>query len=168
MKKSPDVTCKPEDMMDRIKKILVPTDFSDMAKQAVQFAHELAGLHDATLEIIHVFEEPAFPSFYGAGALMLYGQVPDLRKQTVTALEEIAGTLKEKGGAKVYTHLLDGHAANQICQFAEENEIDLIVIPTHGLTGFKHVLLGSVTERVVREAHCPVFVYKIPEEEVRP
>ncbi len=154
--------------MDRIKKILVPTDFSEMAVQAVDFAFEMAGLHHATLDIVHVFEEPAFPSFYGAGALMLYGQVPDLRKQTVTALEELAGALKEKGDIKVYTHLLDGHAANRICKFARENDVDLIVIPTHGLTGFKHVLLGSVTEHVVREAHCPVFVYKIPREEVRP
>lgn len=146
--------------MDRVQKILVPTDFSEMSKMAVEFAYELAVLHKASLDIVHVFEAPAFPSFYGAGALLLYGQVPDLRKQTVMALEDIAGELRERGEIDVDTHLLDGHAADKICAFAREHESDMIVIPTHGLTGVRHILLGSVAERVIRHAHCPVFVFK--------
>ncbi len=146
--------------MIRFKKILTPTDFSDFAKDSMNYAFELASLHDATLEIVHVFEEPTFPSFYGAGALLLYGKVPDIRKQAKEALGELAAPLREKNLIDVHTHLLEGHAADRICSYARDNEIDLIVIPTFGLTGLKHVLLGSVAERVVREAPCPVFVFK--------
>ena len=146
--------------MESINHILAPTDFSDMAKEALAVAKEMAQLHDATLHIVHVFEEPAFPSFYGAGALLLYGKVPDIRKQAEEALEDLANPIRIDSGLNVTTHLLDGHAADEICAFAEDKNIDLIVIPTYGLTGLKHILLGSVAERVVREAKCPVFVYK--------
>lgn len=144
--------------MNAIKNILVPTDFSEISKEAIDYACELAQMHGATLHIIHVFEEPAFPSFYEAGALVLYGKVPDIRNQTQEALDQLKTKLNNN--LTVKTDLLDGHAAGQICAYAEANAVDLIVIPTYGLRGFKHVLLGSVAERVVREANCPVFVYK--------
>ena len=148
--------------MINIKHILIPTDFSDVATEAVSFAFEMARMHDASLDIVHVFEEPAFPSFYDAGALMLYGKVPDIRKQAQAALDELVAPFKKEGNITIRTHLLDGHAADRICSFAIEEHIDLIVIPTFGLTGIKHVLMGSVAERVVRQAHCPVYVYKPP------
>lgn len=147
--------------MESIKRILVPTDFSPISTQAVEFASGLAEIHNAQLDIVHVFEEPAFPSFYGAGALVLYGKVPDIKKEAVAALEELAQPLGEQHGIPVNTHMLEGHASTEICDFAEKNQIDLIVIPTYGLTGLKHIVMGSVAEKVVREASCPVFVYKI-------
>ena len=146
--------------MQLIKRIMAPTDFSDMSKEALSVAAEMAQMYKASLHIVHVFEEPAFPSFYGAGALLLYGKVPDIRKQAAEALEELAAPLRTETGLDVSTHLLDGHAADSIKKFANDEHIDLIVIPTHGLTGLRHILLGSVAERVVREAQCPVFVYK--------
>ncbi len=146
--------------MQLIKRIMAPTDFSDMSKEALSLAAEMAQMHKASLHIVHVFEEPAFPSFYGAGALLLYGKVPDIRKQAIEALDELAAPLRAKSGLDITTELLDGHAADSIKAYAEAEHIDLIIIPTHGLTGLRHILLGSVAERVVREAKCPVFVYK--------
>ena len=93
--------------MIKIKRILVPTDFSEVAIKAVSFACELARIHDASIDIVHVLEEPAFPSFYGAGALLLYGKVPDIRKQAVVALDELAAPLRENGKITINTHLLD-------------------------------------------------------------
>ena len=72
--------------MISFKKILIPTDFSKIAKEALDYAFELASIHHAQLDVLHVFEEPAFPSFYGAGALMVYGKVPDIKDQALTAL----------------------------------------------------------------------------------
>ncbi|MEM8487081.1 MAG: universal stress protein [Bacteroidota bacterium] len=146
-------------MMD-IKHVIVPTDFSDISKQALAFAFELAQKHDAQLDVVHVFEAPTFPSFYGAGALLLYGEVPDMKMQAATALQQLVAPYKEQAGIKLDAHVLEGRAADQICNFAQEAGADLIIIPTYGLTGLSHVLLGSVAERVVRHANTPVLVYK--------
>ena len=146
--------------MTKINRILVPTDFSDIANEALNYAVELAQIQQAALDIVHVFEEPTFPSFYGAGALMLYGQVPDIRAQAGEALEKLVQAHRQNSTINIATHLLDGRAADKICAFAKESDADLIVIPTYGLTGLRHLLLGSVAERVVRQAYCPVIVYK--------
>ena len=143
-----------------IKHIIVPTDFSDISKQALAYACELAQKHDAQLDVVHVFETPTFPSFYGAGALLLYGEVPDIKQQADAALQKLVMPCREKTGVKLDAHVLEGRAADQICRFAEEAGADLIIIPTYGLTGLKHVLLGSVAERVVRHTKTPVLVYK--------
>lgn len=142
-----------------INRILVPVDFSGSALQALECAIELAKKFDASLDILHVFEEPSFPSFYGAGALAVYGHVPDLREGAAIELEKLETQTKDKF-PNVKAHLVEGHAVDQILSFAKSNEHDLIVIATHGLTGLKHVLLGSVTERVVREAPCGVHVVR--------
>lgn len=146
--------------MLNINHIIVPTDFSDVSKQALAFACELAKKHNAQLDVVHVFETPTFPSFYGAGALLLYGEVPDIKLQADAALQQLVMPCSEQAGVKLDAHVLEGRAADQICQFAEESGADLIIIPTYGLTGLKHVLLGSVAERVVRHAKTPVLVYK--------
>ena len=146
-------------MLD-INHIVVPTDFSDISKQALATAFELAKKHGAKLDVIHVFESPSFPSFYGAGALLMYGEVPDIKAQADAALQKLVLPYKEAAGVDVSAEVLEGHAAEQICSYATEAEADLIIIPTYGLTGLKHVLLGSVAERVVRHARTPVLVYK--------
>ncbi len=146
--------------MTKINRILVPTDFSDIANEALNYAVELAQIQRASLDILHVIEEPTFPSFYGAGALALYGKIPDVRTLADEALEKLAQPHRQNSTINIGTHLLDGHAADKICAFAKETGADMIVIPTYGLTGLRHLLLGSVAERVVRQAHCPVIVYK--------
>ncbi len=145
-------------MLD-IKHIVVPTDFSDISKQALATAFDLAQTHGAQLDVIHVFESPTFPSFYGAGALLMYGEVPDIKAQAHEALKKLVQPYTE-ANVNVTAEILEGHAAEQICSYANEVNADLIIIPTYGLTGLKHVLLGSVAERVVRHARTPVLVYK--------
>lgn len=142
-----------------IQRILVPVDFSGSALKALDQAVEMAKSFDASLDLLHVFEEPSFPSFYGAGALAIYGHVPDLREGAQQELEKLGNRVKADF-SNVQTHFVEGHAVDQILSFAQSNQHDLIVIATHGLTGLRHVLLGSVTERVVREAPCGVYVVR--------
>lgn len=138
--------------------ILAPFDFSDVAAEGVSFARELAQAHGARLTILHVVQEPTFPSFYKLGALRIYGMVPDAEKLAWRALEKRFG--ERSADPKVEYALVRGEADAEIVTRAREGGHDLIVISSHGLTGLEHVLLGSVAEKVVRHAPCQVLVYK--------
>ena len=140
------------------RRILVPFDFSRLAEQGVRCAEELAEFHGARLDILHVVEEPAFPSFFKLGAMRIYGMVPNLEKVAWTALEKRFGNPGEQPNLEF--HVVKGNADAEIIRFAREHEIDLIVMTSHGLTGLQHVLIGSVSEKVVKMAPSPVLVVK--------
>lgn len=139
-------------------RILVPFDFSRLAEQGVRCAEEIAELHGAHLDILHVVEEPAFPSFFKLGAMRIYGMVPNLEKVAWTALEKRFGSPGEQ--PHLDFHVVKGNADVEIIRFAGEHENDLVVMTSHGLTGLQHVLMGSVAEKVVKMAPCPVLVMK--------
>ena len=145
-------------LMAPIRRILVPFDFSKLAEQGVQYALHLGETHGAQLDILHIVEEPAFPSFFKLGAMRIYGMVPNLEKVAWTALEKRFGSPGEQPNLDF--HVVKGNADVEIVRFASEHESDLIVITSHGLTGLQHVLLGSVAEKVVHMAPCPVLVVK--------
>ncbi len=136
--------------------ILVPIDFSDHSKKALIYAKEIAESYNASIQILHVIEDTIHPAFSLSGKSSIFDLVPgietDCRRRIEKLIEE-TGVSKEKTGIIVK----GGQAANDIIKFANENLSDLVVIATHGLTGIKHLLLGSVTEKVVRMASCPVF-----------
>lgn len=148
--------------MLQIERILVPVDFSEDAAQALDHARAFAMLHKAALELVHVIEEPTFPAFYSSAYKAAYGEAPaTLEEEARSALErltqEIQGEDVERG---VGYYVRRGHAADEIIHLAEEHDIDLIVIGSHGLTGVDRLMLGSVAEKVVRGAPCPVYVAK--------
>ncbi len=145
--------------MLEINRILVPIDFSDHAQAALAHAVELARTHDAQLMLLHVIEEPTFPSFYGAGAAMLYDELPDVEARARDALEAWADGISEPR-PRTTTHVAQGGAGPTIVGFGTERRADLIVIASLGRTGLQRIMLGSVAERVVREAPCAVFVLK--------
>lgn len=140
------------------KRILVPFDFSRLAEQGVEYAQEIAKAHGAHLDVLHVVEEPAFPSFFKLGAMRIYGMVPNLEKVAWTALEKRFGSPGEQPNLDF--HVVKGNADVEIIRFAGEHENDLIVMTSHGLTGLQHVLMGSVAEKVVKMAPCAVLVAK--------
>lgn len=145
-------------MLD-IQRILVPIDFSDHAEAALAHAVELARTHDARLLLLFVVEEPAFPSFYGAGAATLYDELPDVSARAQEALDEWADKIREPR-PRTSTHVEKGSPGPAIVAFAEERRADLIVIASLGRTGLERMMLGSVAEKVVRKAPCSVFVLK--------
>lgn len=145
--------------VEAIRQILVPIDFSEHARDALLYALQFADSYGAHLHLLHVIETNAVPPFYIGLNISGYDSTPDLKARVEKALQQLSEELPA-AQVPVTTHLLEGYAAHDIVHFAEQQAIDLIVIATHGLTGFKHLLLGSVTEKVVRRAPCPVFTVK--------
>jgi nucleotide-binding universal stress UspA family protein len=140
-----------------VKKILFPTDFSTAGDAALKHATALARDSGASLLIVHV-EEP--PLAYGTGDL--YYGVPDPDR---TELETMLKNLRPDDESIACDHrLLVGDPATEIVAIAEAESIDLIVMGTHGRTGLKRLLMGSVAEAIVRRASCPVFTFKLPHE----
>jgi nucleotide-binding universal stress UspA family protein len=135
--------------------ILVPVDFSEYSLKALDYACEIAATHNAKLDVLHVVEEATYPKVYGI-AKNITDIVKDKAKKE---LDAICGDLIGQK-AKYYTHVFAGNNSFKILEYAEKNSSDLIIISTHGLTGFKHFLLGSTTEKVVQQAPCPVFTIK--------
>lgn len=137
------------------KKIVFPTDFSTSSDAALEHAAGLARDMGARLLIVHV-EEP--PLAYGGGE-MYYG-VPEPDR---SAIEKMLGKVKPHTAEVPYEHhLLIGSPADEIVRFADEQSADLIVMGTHGRSGLRRMLMGSVAEAIVRRANCPVFTFKQP------
>ena len=140
------------------RKVLFPTDFSTCGDAGLHQATALARDSGATLLIVHV-QEPAVA--YGGGE-MYYG-VPEPDR------DALLGMLKRvvpPDASVPYEHrLITGDPASAIVRLAEAEQADLIVMGTHGRTGLKRMLMGSVAEAVVRRAPCPVFTMKQPEQE---
>ncbi len=143
----------------RIRAILVPVDFSPHARTALSTARALAAVTGSELRALHVFERPIHPEIYIGGMPVETPEFPAVERSLREALETF---VREAPGPPVETslHVMEGRALTGILDFASENEVDLIVITTHGLTGMAHVLIGSVTEKVVRRAPCPVLTLK--------
>lgn len=135
------------------KKILVATDFSEGSDEALAEAIEIGKPSGATVEIVHVIElAEEFPFgtiYYDADYGMLYANVD--RQLTERADRVIAA------GLRCTTKIIEGGAVPEITQRSRDIGADLIVVGTHGRTGFAHALLGSVAEKVVRRASCPVL-----------
>ncbi len=135
------------------KKILFATDFSPASEAALKYATALSRDSGATLLILHVEE---LPTPYAGGEMLLpqpeYPN-PEIRRM----LEAVVPTDKN---VKYEHHLVLGTPAEDIVRVAAEQHADLIVIGTHGRTGLKRVLIGSVAEAVMRRAACPVLTLK--------
>lgn len=137
------------------KKILFPTDFSTCSDAGLAHATSLARDTGATLLIVHVAEPPAA---YGGGE-MYYGVPEPDTKALAKMLEAVVPT----DPSVRYEHrLLTGDPANEVVELAKEENVDMIVIGTHGRTGLRRLLMGSVAEAIVRRAACPVFTFKQP------
>lgn len=140
--------------------ILVPIDFSGHSRTALRHATELARTYDADLQLIHVVQQPNYPYFYApVPAMPPVEQVHGLRERGKEALQKL---VTEAGDATLDHRLeiIDGHPATEIVEFAEGNGSDLIVTASHGLTGLDRLLLGSVSEQVVRTSKVPVLLMK--------
>jgi universal stress protein A len=134
-------------------KILFPTDFSHTGDAALEMATALARDTGAKLYIVHVQEPPAY---YGGGE-MYYGMLDPTANELVKLLEEV----KPADPSVAYEQrMLTGDPAGAIVDFAKDEQIDLIVLGTHGRSGLSRLLMGSVAEAVVRRAECPVLTFK--------
>ena len=144
------------------KRSLVPTDFSRSCQTARDYACELAGQFSAELHVLHVLEEQIVtvqPSEFHLLTPMF--DLNQLRASTELALNRIPGPARS-GEIRVIRATRTGSPFVEIVRYARELDIELIVMGTHGRTGLRHMLLGSVAENVVRKAHCPVLTIRPP------
>ena len=149
-------------MSQIIRRILVPVDFTEHSEHATWYACELAARIGARIELLHVVEDPFIsgawsPGVYlGPSAEMLESILTDAENR----LERAASAVAESGVRPQYV-VLRGHPAQSIVEHARTGDADLIVMGTHGRTGLSHLLLGSVAERTLRTAACPVLTIKL-------
>ena len=149
------------------RRILVTTDFSDTSLEALPIAVEMASHFDAELLLVHVlpmdaptpWDIPPYADF-GLASLPLPEYEAQVRQEVERRMELVAS--KRAQGVKVRTVLRRGDAATEIDLLATAEKADLIVLATHGWTGWRHLVFGSVAERVLREATCPVLSVRCP------
>jgi nucleotide-binding universal stress UspA family protein len=140
----------------KIRRILVPTDFSDAASEAVQAAMVLARSFDAGIELLHVMATVSLlpPPMEVVPFSVL---MPELSKKVKERLTEEAQRV-QAAGIPCDTHSREGSPHLEIIKRSQEMGADLIVMGTHGHGGLAHAVLGSVTERVLHKSRCPVLV----------
>ncbi len=139
------------------KRILCPVDFSDISKRVLQIAADLAKRFGANLHVIHVFQLPAtmLEAVYEDPTDM----EEEIRQRLNDKLNEFVQKTK-KPDLKITTGVYEGVPDVEIIKSARENQADMIVMGTRGKTGLSHVLLGSVAERVIRNAEMPVMTIR--------
>jgi len=145
-------------MTPRISRVLVPTDFSAASDEALEYARTLAEGFDASLYLLHVVED--FSLNGGLISESYLGVSPEARATAVAdARERLAHRITRRDRELLHarSEIIVGATADTIADYAESLRIDLIVMGTHGRTGFAHILIGSVAETVVRTAPCPVL-----------
>lgn len=137
--------------------MLVPVDFSEHRARLLAHAREIAPVYGMDVTLLHVVEMKGIPDAYG-----LYTSLPDpgkLAKRTEKALAEDVESM-QAAGVEVSVAVRSGHPADQILTAADETEAAFIAIATHGRAGLERMLMGSVAEKVVRQAPCPVCTVK--------
>jgi nucleotide-binding universal stress UspA family protein len=138
------------------KNIVVATDFDDAAQLALEYARVIANRFGAGIRVLHVVEMPVL-----TGTEL---DVPDVTVSHQRMLEEaqrrLAETLLRVSAGDIIGQVLVGHAAEKIVEYASDHNADLIVMGTHGRRALAHFIMGSVAERVVRTAPCPVFTVR--------
>lgn len=144
-------------------RILVPTDFSLPSDAALATAKELAAQFAASIHVIHVLHDPYATAVYASD---VYGYLPSGLKESwrLEAQKNLDAlwTPAERARFHVTTDVIFGSPAAAIVEYARDNAMNLIVMGTHGRGVVAHLLLGSVAERVVRTAECPVLTVRGP------
>jgi nucleotide-binding universal stress UspA family protein len=135
--------------------ILVPTDFSELSQAALPWARRMAEQMQADIHCIYIVEEPHIYATLDMGPV----PIPSAEELTRSAEKRMANFAagQLKGAGKVSTKVIIGRPAEEIVRYAKDNKASLIIMTTHGYSGVKHMLLGSTTEAVLRNAGCPVL-----------
>lgn len=144
-----------------IRKIILATDFSEASQDAVRYAVWMAQSLKGELKLLHVFEpsgwEVPSPYYYTPGfEEWVDASLEKTRQKGKESLDELAKSLD----MQVETIFVEGRTGKVIVRTAAEHNADLLILGTHGYTGWNHLTLGSIAEYVVRHASCPVLTVK--------
>ena len=146
-----------------LRSILVPIDFSVHSKNALKYAIPLAEQFGASLHLVFVVEPTVYPADLGFGQVVLPGIEEELREK---GAEELQALIEREIGTRVQATCVvrTGSPHQEILSEADEKDVDMIVVATHGHSGVEHMLFGSTADRIVRHAKCPVLTIR-PEQE---
>lgn len=140
--------------MIELRNILLPTDFSEPSLKATEYALSLAHRFDASLHLLHVIEDPVvyLPMFESY-------PLPSRQQFETYAQDRLENWIADDDGEglKIELHWRHGNPHIETIDYADDNRIDLIILGTHGRGAAAHLILGSVAEKVVRNAPCPVL-----------
>lgn len=143
------------------KRICCPVDFSDASRAAMEVAADLARRFGAELVLFHAYPVPGY-TFPDGSVVASPKMLQDLADGAERHLEAWRRDAEATGAGRVQAEKVAGEPAAEIVSFAREQGVDLLVLGTHGRTGLEHALMGSIAERVVRRAHCPVLTVRPP------
>jgi nucleotide-binding universal stress UspA family protein len=144
------------------KRICCPIDFSDASRAAMEVAADLARRHGADLVLLHAYPIPGY-TFPDGSVMASPKMMQELAEQAQRHLEEWRADAERIVQApRVSVEKAIGEPASEIVSYATDSGVDLLVLGTHGRTGLEHALMGSIAERVVRRAHCPVLTVRPP------
>ncbi len=138
------------------KSICCPIDFSDASRAAMETAVDLARRFGATLTLLHAYPVPGY-TFPDGSVVASPRMLQELADQATKHVGEWKRQAEELGAPTVVAETLVGEPAAEIVSYARDRGVDLLVLGTHGRTGLEHALMGSIAERVVRRARCPVL-----------
>lgn len=141
----------------RLQRILLATDFSTQAKAALGYAAELSSRLGVPLLLVAAFQIPIYPLPEGV-VVRTSDTIAQLLERTSTDLAATRQTALELGAVEVETVVVEGNPATEIVRIADERKIDLIIMGSHGRGGISRAILGSVADKVMRTAHCPVMI----------
>ncbi|WP_232686080.1 universal stress protein [Halobacterium zhouii] len=146
--------------MARYERILVPTDGSAATRHAVEHAVDLAAEHGATIHALYVVNSASFASLPVESSWENVASLLD--EEGAAALDDVEELTSERG-VPVERALIEGNPSREIVRYAEDEDCDLVVMGTHGRGGIDRLLLGSVTEKVVRSSTVPVLTVRVEE-----
>jgi nucleotide-binding universal stress UspA family protein len=149
----------------KLKKVLVPTDFSDSARHALTYGVSFAKEYGAELVLLHVVENLTVGYASDLFPVPMAEVFQEISGYAKAELAKLAALARERGVAAVAEIVVQGKPSAEIIRHAAENAVDMIVLGTHGKGMLDQALFGSTTERVVRRAPCPVLTVRKAEHE---
>jgi nucleotide-binding universal stress UspA family protein len=141
------------------KRVCCPIDFSDASRAAMEVAADLARRNGGTLHLLHAYPIPGY-TFPDGSVMASPAMMQELAEGAQRHLDEWRGEALRLGAPSVEVVKAIGEPAAEIVAFAKEQRADVLVLGTHGRSGLEHALMGSIAERVVRKAPCPVVTVR--------
>lgn len=150
----------------KLERVLFPTDFSELSLHALTYARSFAESYKAELHVLHVVDD-AYQYWMpmGPGSVPVGPPMEELMSLANSELGKFAQEHLNGASFKIVTASAAGRPFMEIIKYARDRAIDMIVMGTHGRSGLRHALLGSVVEKVVRKAPCPVLTIRDPKHE---
>jgi len=148
-------------MGNDIKKVLVPIDFSDYSKSALKYAADFAQKFNAEMILIYVVEPVIYPPDFSLGQIAIPSINTEWDIKAKEELDKLADT-EISNAITVKTIIKTGKPFIEVIETASEEDVDIIIIASHGHSGMEHILFGSTAEKVVRKAPCPVLTLREP------